>query len=178
MDVPMPQEILNLLELAPGMHMAFLIIEGKSHKRSVAEAQNQARRAGATLVNGARKLKRRVDDALVEASIDQDTFVFSATFSTEALQIFVHWYDATNGLYHMNRVSAVTLNDRDQIISGRRQLHNILEWGADVRFWQHRSLRTKIAEFATREFEKRSEDGNKKRKLGSTTISSAESLAN
>lgn len=45
-EVQIPQPILDLLEIAPGIHHAFLIIEGKSHSGSSATAENQARRGG------------------------------------------------------------------------------------------------------------------------------------
>ena len=55
-ETKIPQHILDLLEIAPGMHHVFLIFEGKSHSGSSAKAENQACRGGATLVNGLRTL--------------------------------------------------------------------------------------------------------------------------
>ena len=55
-ETKIPQNILDLLEIVPGMHHVFLIFEGKSHSGSSAKAENQARRGGATLVNGLRML--------------------------------------------------------------------------------------------------------------------------
>ena len=45
-DVPIPQEVTALLEIAPGMHNPFLLVERKADRGSPAEAKNQVRRGG------------------------------------------------------------------------------------------------------------------------------------
>jgi hypothetical protein len=49
-DTSIPEHILDLIEVSPGGHHTFLIIEGKNHAGSSATGENQARRGGATLV--------------------------------------------------------------------------------------------------------------------------------
>ena len=51
-----PQHILDLLWIAPGIHHPFLILEGRSNSGSSATAENQARRGGAILVKASRAL--------------------------------------------------------------------------------------------------------------------------
>lgn len=60
-ETQIPPHLHELLEIAPGMHHAFLIIEGKSHSGSSAKAENQARRGGATLVKALRSLRAKVE---------------------------------------------------------------------------------------------------------------------
>ena len=89
--VMLSSEIQDLLQMAPGMEHPFLTIEGKSNKGVVGEAENQARRGGACLVNGARKLRERVGEAVNDAGPDLKTIVFSATWTPNLVDIFVHW---------------------------------------------------------------------------------------
>jgi len=50
---PVPSVIQNLLTIAPGIYHPFLIIEGKGDQGSQAQAEDQCRRGGATLVHAA-----------------------------------------------------------------------------------------------------------------------------
>lgn len=149
-----PQHILDLLEIAPGMHHAFLIIEGKSHSGDSAKAENQARRGGVTLVKASRtlraELQRGVEEVQemeeIEGSVpevgkrkanpitpDYKSFVFSVTISPTYFSIWVHWYDEGNQLYHMNLVESYALNNSKGPIQIRRALHNVIEFGVRTR---------------------------------------------
>lgn len=78
------------MEVAHGQNHSFFIIEGKSNKGSHTDAENQARRGGATLVNAARILYDRISMEDVTGA-DERTFVFSATVTPEFMAIWVHW---------------------------------------------------------------------------------------
>lgn len=162
--VPMPRDVTDLLELAPGMHNAFLVVEAKGDAGSVAEAENQLRRAGATLVNGARLLRTKVGDNLITEGPDDSTFVFGATFSPQAVEIYVHWYDAGTEYYHMNFVETYGIKSDKQLQEGRKALHNILQWGANDRYFDQESLRRQIERYAERVDE---EKRTKKKRKGS-----------
>lgn len=58
--IPIPERVLNFLEIVPGMHHPFLIIEGKSFEGNMSTAENQARRGGATLVQAAWALRKEL----------------------------------------------------------------------------------------------------------------------
>lgn len=57
---PLPLAINNLLTIAPGMYHPFLIIEGKGDQGSTAQAEDQCRRGGSTLVHAARILNAEI----------------------------------------------------------------------------------------------------------------------
>jgi len=74
-----PQEARNLLEIYAGMFHTFFFIEGKGDAGSAAEAENQARRGGATLINASRQLQAMVGDLSDVPGVDEKSFVSSAT---------------------------------------------------------------------------------------------------
>ena len=138
-DISWSPSVLARCQIAPGLAHAVLIIETKGDGGSVATAEDQARRGGATLVKGHQDL---LDMArgyrLTETRAPQeDSLVFSCTFNLQSLDLWVHWAEAggTNDegdqlptLYHMNRVKTFLWNDNDHLIALRRSLHNILDW--------------------------------------------------
>ena len=132
-------DISALLDVVHGMRFAFLIIEAKSDNGSLAEAVNQACRGGATLINTHRLLlaKTRPKDFVIEEGPDQDTFVFSCTMGPTTLDIYAHWAEVQhdgNIIYHMNHLAQHGLRSGgDALLSLRRHLHNILDWGIEIR---------------------------------------------
>ena len=150
-DAPRPPHVTALLQIAPGLVHPFLIVEGKADAGSAAEAENQARRGGATLVNAARQLRATVADLPDIAGPDQESFVFSVTISPKLFEIWVHWYEGPEATqtFHMNKVKQFLLaGDRKQLGMIRDSLHNIMEWGALNRFTQLASLHESIHAYA------------------------------
>ena len=166
-----PQHILDLLEIAPGMHYPFLIIEGKSHAGDSARAEVQARRGGVTLVKALRtlqaKLERGVEQETAveenEGSVtavgkgkgkanpitpDYKSFVFSITILPTYFSIWVHWYDEGSQLYHMNLVESYALNNSKGPVQIRWALHNIIEFGVRTRGPQYERLSGLIEKYA------------------------------
>ena len=143
---PIPENIVpgyinGLLNIAPGTRHAFLIVEGKPYNGVKADAENQVRRGGATLVNAARTLRGIVekdadkDDPDADAP-DENSFVFSVVMSPDVVEFWVHWYEgkgqrqeADVGKYHMNRLASRNLVEEDNRKDIRRMMHNIMEWG-------------------------------------------------
>ena len=157
-----PQHILDLLWIAPGIHHPFLILEGKSHSGSSATAENQARRGGATLVKASRALWAILEgdvptlpdlskqEAEGLADIDNDeshpvkpdlkSFIFSITISPTNFSIWVHWYDMGNHHYHMNLVESWSLHNSKGPVQIRWAWHNIIEFGV----WTRRALNEEL----------------------------------
>lgn len=129
-DVVIDTDLATVMEVAPGQNNSFFIIEGKSNKGSHTDAENQARRGGASLVNAARILHDRIGMRDV-AGADYRTFVFSATVTPDFMAIWVHWAEVTTEgtMFHMNRLTQKFLNEAKDLMELRAILHNILEWG-------------------------------------------------
>lgn len=174
---PMAQEIYDLLEIVPGMHHAFLIIEGKSPGGSETQAQNQARRGGATLVKALQKLRAEIvndnppppseetatGQFIIKSAVkrpqnpispDYTCFVFSITTSPTYFDIWVHWYDKGNNKYHMNNVDSFALKNSKGPVQIRWAMHNIMEWGARTRRDQNDSLIRSIEDRVQRDVQK------------------------
>lgn len=81
-------ELLYLLKVAPGMEHPFFLVKGKSNKGDIGDAENQARRGGATLVAAAR---RHIGEPADEVGVDQRTFVCSSTINPSIMDIYLHW---------------------------------------------------------------------------------------
>ena len=155
-DAPMPQNIEALLGIAPGMYDPHLIVEGKADRGSAAEAENQARRGGATVVHANRMLRATVGDLPDVDGPDYESFVFSVTMSPKLLQFWVHWYEGPEckQVFHMNSIKTLPLYDYENLDAIRTMLHNIMEWSVDGRFVQRQPLFHKINDYARREQEK------------------------
>jgi len=172
------QHLLDLLEITPGIHYAFLIIEGESQSGSSAKAENQARRGGATLVKASRMLRAEVEGETTALPIegveksargeeikktalkagklnpitpDYKSFVFSVTMSPTYFSIWVHWFDEGNKLYHMNSVESFAINNSKGPVQIRWALHNIMEWGARTRHPQNETLVKSIEDYIRRD---------------------------
>ena len=87
-------------------------------------------------------------DNLIIDGPDDATFVFGTTFSPQSLDVWVHWYDATTELYHMNYVTSCPIKDTEGASNTRKCMYNILEWGANDRFFQQQSVRDQIGRYA------------------------------
>ena len=136
-DVVIDTDVATIMEVAPGQNNSFFVIEGKSNKGSHTDAENQARRDGATLINAARMLYDRIGATDVLGADDR-TFVYSATMTPEFMAIWVHWAEVTKEgtLFHMNRLTQKLLSEAEALIELRTIFHNILEWGCIGRFAQ------------------------------------------
>ena len=139
--VPLPEglhtttETDQLMYISPGLTAAFFLIEGKSHQGSMSEAENQARRGGAILVNAERQLAQlagREDGP----GPDDKTYIYSATLDPQAIKVWVHWAEVRpNGKvhFHMNHIFSCALGDGDALMKMRRITHNTIEWGLNER---------------------------------------------
>ena len=155
-------EIDSLTRTTPGVAHAFFIIEATSNKDSTADADNQVRRDGATLVNAARSLIEltRNMGKLGELGPDLRTFVFSATMDSQCIQIYLRWAEVVPKFrppdqtespaqipfrlrtpFHMTLLKSFSLLEEDNLPQVRAILHNILAWGCHERLAELQSLR-------------------------------------
>lgn len=123
------------LEIVHQIHQAFLIVEGKSEQGQISQAENQACRGAATLINAARMLLSElgVEDVV---GPDSRTYIYFVTQDAKIMEIYVHWAEVGTGpvRYHMNRICSKSLNDDSALEMLRRVLHNILDWGLVDRY--------------------------------------------
>ena len=165
----------QLLGVAPGVQHPFFIVEGKSEQGSVADAQNQARRGGASLVHTTRSLLTHIGEPDVEG-LDMRIFILSATMSPDIMEIWVHWAEVipTGVRFHMNQVASRALAEEEQVVQLRKILHNILDWGVNKRRPQPQLLHQNISSFqkaqTRREIEETKAKAKEKRKATGASL--------
>ena len=167
-DVTVSAYIDFLLEVVPILHHPFFIIEGKSDSGSKAEAENQACRGGAALVNAARQLLERIGARDAEATgPDQQTFVYSATLSPGLMDIWVHWAEirtmAHRPVFHMHRLDSISLHGYGAAGKLRKITHNILDWGCVDRSPQIQKVYNQIFAY------ERTNDAERRKQLAEKT---------
>ena len=159
----------EVVRICPVMDHAYFLIEGKSNRGVIGEAENQARRGGAVLVNANRTLRAVAGESDVLGA-DRKTVAFSATMTADVMKIYIHWAGVQEGaevrgvaevgdgaeatkttgarphtiIYHMTRIKSTCLDEPDQLPSLRKALENILQWAVDHRFPDLVKLRTKL----------------------------------
>lgn len=137
-DYSQESDIPALLDLVNGMVFPFLFIEAKSDTGSHAEGENQACRAGSTIVDVHRALLAKTSpiDAVKKTGPDEETFVFSCVMGPLSMDIYVHWAEVLPSgevLYQMNLVSTDDFRWPVSVTALRQKLHNILDWGFEIR---------------------------------------------
>lgn len=157
-DIVIDQDLDTIMEVVPGTRNVYFIIEGKSNKGNHTDAENQARRGGATLVYANRLLLERIGIPDVTGADDR-SFVFSATTTPEFIAIWVHWAEVTaqGTIFHMNRLTQKFLSETEGLGALRIILHNILEWGCIGRFEKLQDLHIKLHIWQRGETKKRKE---------------------
>ena len=150
-DVAVSAYIDFLLEVVPFLHHPFFIIEGKSDSGSKAEAENQACRGGAALINAARQLREKIGAQATEAAgPDEQTYIYSATLSPGLMDIWVHWTEVRTmhrPLFHMHHLESIALRSHGAPGKLRMIIHNILDWGCVDRSPQIHEFYSQIFEY-------------------------------
>ena len=138
-----PDKIGQYLEIVKDTHHAFFIIEGKSSTGIPEDAQNQASRGGASLVNSARLLRKEIgllDVDTESVGPDVNTFVYSATLSPLLIEYWVNWAEVfivdgeRKTRFNMSKLHSIAIGDTMNLGLLRRLNHNILDWGCGARF--------------------------------------------
>ncbi|KAL9102563.1 MAG: hypothetical protein Q9163_002313 [Psora crenata] len=125
--------ILDLLNVAPGLHHPFFLMEGKGKDGNLRQLQLQARRGGSILVKCARETREYAfNTAFRNPGPDFETFLFSSTTTAETYTVYVHFAEVKeNGAvrYHMNLVKQTLCRASNAINESRRWNNNICDWG-------------------------------------------------
>ena len=124
----------------------FFIIEGKGNEGSLADAENQAARGGATLVYARRILNHKAG-LPHSPGPDKQSFAFSMTLDAYTARVWVHWCEVlprgadvdnedrtflTNKYYetyHMDALASYAFFNPEDVQDLKRTLNNILDWG-------------------------------------------------
>ena len=150
-EMTLTAETADLIHIAPGMVAPFFLIEGKSHRGTTLEAENQACQGGATLVLALRRLYDLAGIPDEPPGPDTRTFVYTATIEPKYIEIWVHWAEVSADpdqrvKFHMNNVFGKLSRDDDALELTRRVIHNIFEWGLNVRFEALKEMFKKVWE--------------------------------
>ena len=162
-DIRISRETQFIREIVPSLYDCMLVIEGKSDRGEAAEAENQACRSGAALVNAARMLRERIGDEDVVGA-DERTFVFSGTLCPDHMELWAHWaevrymkkfrevekrnedgekimvkeaYREKHVDFHMNLLQSASLRSSDFLVRFRPFCNNILDWGCIKRYYDN-----------------------------------------
>ncbi|KAL9638893.1 MAG: hypothetical protein Q9164_001267 [Protoblastenia rupestris] len=133
----------NLTSMPSGLYHPFFIVEFKSGKGALIEAEYQACAGGAALVNAMHKLK-------AIAGIDDKTpgpktldIAFSLAITPDVARFFIHSATMTTEkklFFHMHRVSSYVLDEEKSLKQLRNDIDNILDWGTVDRKYQVKEL--------------------------------------
>lgn len=163
--VQLNAELQIFAEACPHISYPFFLVEGKSNNGSKIDAQNQARRGGAGLVNAARQLLAKIGELpVIDNGVDDRNFVFSATVYPGGMGIWVHWAELEDGLalFHMNLLKSIALDDPQQIPESRRVVNNIMCWGWDLKARRLTELNEKMYAWQVRETARLQEENRQK----------------
>lgn len=168
-NVRIPADIDEHLQIMEGVYNPFFFIEGKSYEGKEMDARNAASRGGGSLCLTLRSLYEMLGFE-EKPGADLRTFVFSATLSPVALNIWVNWAEVREEgkvtLFHMTKVAGWLL-DAPNLGAMRRTLHNILDWGVGARAEGLKPVYEKIVEYAEKEAaDQKEKSGQKKGKAG------------
>ena len=133
-----------LVEVVGDVLHPFFVWEWKSAEGTIEDAENQACRGGAALINGRGKLNAMARDPTTKEQNgpDPQSIAFSAVTIPLYTRIYVHWCEIKDGalIFHMNKVSNHEMDEEDGAISMRNNIENILKWGAVERFAEIRGV--------------------------------------
>ena len=115
----------------------FFLVEGKSAQGIIAEAKNQACRAGAAAVYRLRLFLDEIGEIDPGPGFDSRTYIFSMTIHPDGLTIWVHFAemqkDGITVHYHMCKIFSAEFDDYERLGMARRYLDNIQDWGSGKR---------------------------------------------
>lgn len=122
-----------LIKLGGDVRWAGFAMEDKSADEPIAEAENQAIRSGAALVESRRQLKAlaRKPGEVEPVGVDTDCIAFSCSWVPQLANIHVHWHELTAegySIWHMNWVEGYRFSKDAEMRKFRHDVHNILDW--------------------------------------------------
>ena len=138
-------EIEAMMQVCPGIRNPFFAIERKGPEGSIEEAENQAMRAGATLVNARRQLNAKAAAAkatragtpsapapLITNVADLDSIAFTVSWTPRFAELHVHWHETVAGggeIWHMTPVDSYVLDRNVELKKFRKAAGDVLQWG-------------------------------------------------
>ncbi|KAL9609958.1 MAG: hypothetical protein Q9167_005310 [Letrouitia subvulpina] len=138
-------EVEAAANVAPGLLYPFLVTEFKSCNSPIEEAENQAIRSGATLVESRRRLNAQVPRIAsanapltvfgipsTATTADLSSIAFSVSWVPRFAELHVHWYEERSGqrgIYHMSNIGGYIFSRKEDLEKFRVDIVNILEWG-------------------------------------------------
>ena len=151
----MPEDVRGRLELLPGVHLVFLLEEGKAEGGSFGETQNQACRGGAAVVRCHRLLLDLLGWEDVVGADDR-ALVFTTTYTDGLPDFHVHWAEVTQAddalpIYNMSLVKSRSIMDLAQFRNARVTLHDLLDWAARSGWMTWKHLYDSIVEYSKQE---------------------------
>ncbi len=123
-------------EISRGICFAFFGAEYKGSGGSMEEAELQACRGGAAMVNGVRELDKIAGLEKKDAGADMSSLAFTLAMTTTNAQLYVHWAEIIPKeptIYHMHCIALYSLRLGSNYQDIRRDLNNILDWGLSER---------------------------------------------
>ena len=144
-------------EVSPGLCFPFFAAEFKGSQGSMEEADLQACRSGAAMVNGIRELYKEAGREKKDAGADEDSFAFTLALIPQFANLYVHWAEVAPGsqtIYHMHQINTYSLKIATHYQDIRHDLNNILDWGLDKRLNQLKDIVDVIAEGLSRKKQK------------------------
>ena len=155
LDMNMRPDIINssideytrvLIGVKSNLDYPFFIIEGKGARGSLADAENQAIRGGATLVYARRILNHKAG-LPHSTGPDKQSFAFSMTLDCYNARVWVHWCEVQPRkarintedntfltkeyyeTYHMDSLVSCDFFEPKAVQNLMRTLNNIMDWG-------------------------------------------------
>ena len=148
--VPLAEHAIAMREVAPGVLDPFFIIQQIGADYNHFYGRNLIIPAGATIVNARRALhqnrdtlkskvepQKRNETDEMKTGPDLSTFVYSCLWDSFQALILVHWYENTidlwgnqSGVFYVNYIGHYALYGGNNVGEFRRDLRNILDWGA------------------------------------------------
>lgn len=133
-DKKLSEDTKAWIRLAQGVRHPFFAIENKSARDSIENAENQAVRSGAAMVNAYRQLLNKAKDNGYEEQpgCDKESYAFTCSWVPQMANLHVHWHELLadgTSLWHMNLLKGYLFSERKAMNDFRADVHNILDWG-------------------------------------------------
>ena len=136
-------------KLSKACYQTFFAVEfkGGAGGATIQEAQLQATRSGAAIVNAMRDFKKEAGQLTKENEEDIGSFAFTMAMNPSEARVYAHWAEmGTDGLmvFHQHMINSFYLVEGKNAPGARRAVNNILDWGVKDRKEYIRGLISKI----------------------------------
>ncbi|KAH0557114.1 hypothetical protein GP486_005096 [Trichoglossum hirsutum] len=133
----------DIAGLSRGMQHPFFFVEWKSGSNggTLYDAQNQAMRTGAALVNARADLFELAYPT--ETASPRDACIFSCTIDTFTAATYVHWCTSDtsgNRYFYMNTLSVYVLVRKADVWQFEREVESITDWGLGRRLQETKAV--------------------------------------